>query len=786
MTTTNTSATAALVRQALQHLMDTGQVVELRALDVSTPKIRRAHTVSGYFNDMDQLAQAASKVDRYAKGVYITLNQIKPSLLARAANRVRAIERNDTLTADHDVERRRWLPVDCDPVRPKGIAATEAEHQAGCQRAAAIREALRGEGWPDPIQADAGNSGHLLYAIDLPNDDASRTLIEHCLEALAWRFDDEVVHVDQAVFNAARIWRLYGTWNHKGDDVPERPHRLASLVEIPGARVCVPLGHLQTLAQARPQREQASYHQRTNGRVFDIERWITEHQLELDGPLSWKDGRKWVFPVCPWDATHTNRSAFIVQLPSGAVEAGCHHNGCHRKDWHALRDLLEPARERTSRNGQHADERTATDPHHPQDDMPQWPILDPKALDGLAGEVVRVIGPHTEADDVALLVQILLAFGNVIGRKPHCVAEADYHALNEFAVLVGTTAKGRKGSSAGHVRRLFGRVDRVWTEDRIQGGLSSGEGLVWAVRDPIVKSEAIREKGRPTGEYQEVTVDVGVSDKRLLILEAELAATLRVLSRDGNTLSAIVRQAWDDGRLRILTKNTPAQATGAHISLVGHITRDELLRYLDSIEAGNGYGNRHLWCCVRRSKTLPEGGSLDDAALNDLVKRLRRAIDAAARVDVITRDEDARAIWREVYPELSEGKPGLLGAMTSRGEAHVMRLSAIYALLDCSPIVKSQHLLAALALWEYCEESARFIFGASLGDPVADEILRLLRTNNQGLTRTEISNHFGRNKSSAQITRALQVLVEQGLAMSEKQGTEGRTAEVWKVIGTTN
>jgi hypothetical protein len=280
-----------------------------------------------------------------------------------------------------------------------------------------------------------------------------------------------------------------------------------------------------------------------------------------------------------------------------------------------------------------------------------------------------------------------------------------------------------------------------------------------------------------------VVVDQGVRDKRLLVLEAEFASTLRVLGRDGNTLSAIIRQAWDSGDLRVLTKNSPAEATGAQISIIGHITRDELLRYLDSTESGNGFGNRILWCCVRRSQALPEGGNLQDADVHALAVRLRKAIEYAASVQEITRNHEARAIWRRVYPQLSEGKPGLLGAMTSRAEAHVMRLSAIYALLDSSEVVNADHLKAALALWEYCEASARFIFGDAMGDPLADEVLELLRTNAEGLTRTEIYNHFGRHQAAEQIMRALKLLAEQGLATWEKQDTEGRPRTIWTSIG---
>ena len=218
-----------------------------------------------------------------------------------------------------------------------------------------------------------------------------------------------------------------------------------------------------------------------------------------------------------------------------------------------------------------------------------------------------------------------------------------------------------------------------------------------------------------------------MSDKRLLVIEQEFASTLRVLNREGNTLSAILRQAWDGGTLRTLAKNSPMKATGAHISVIGHITCDELLRHLHDTEAGNGFGNRFLWVCVRRSKELPEGGSLDRSDLNALVVHLNKAVTFARDQDEIRRDERARKLWRDVYHDLSEARPGLLGHMVARAEAHVMRLSGLYALLDQSPLITIEHLDAALAVWRYCEASARYIFGDALGDPIADDILQVLQ-----------------------------------------------------------
>jgi len=393
-----------------------------------------------------------------------------------------------------------------------------------------------------------------------------------------------------------------------------------------------------------------------------------------------------------------------------------------------------------------------------------------------------VVGPHSEADPVAILAQALTAFGNCIGRSAHFLVEANRHYPNIDMVLVGTTSKSRKGTAWSQVRRLFKAVDQDWESQRIQSGLSSGEGLIWAVRDEIRRQEPIREKGRVV-DYQQVVVDPAVEDKRLLVVEAEFASTLKVMTREGNTLSPVIRQAWEAGKLSTLTKNSPATATGAHISIIGHITRQELLRHLNSTEMANGFANRFLWGCVRRSKYLPDGGALGQDELAPLVVRFTEAVRYARTVGNVGRDEAAQGAWRTVYPELSGGRSGLLGAVTSRAEAQVTRLALLYALMDCSPVIGIEHLKAALALWEYFEASARYIFGASLGDPMADALLRLLRNCPAGLTRTDIRDMFQRNKKAADVDRGLGVLLEEGFVRYEDEVTGGRPARRWYAEG---
>jgi hypothetical protein len=201
----------------------------------------------------------------------------------------------------------------------------------------------------------------------------------------------------------------------------------------------------------------------------------------------------------------------------------------------------------------------------------------------------------------------------------------------------------------------------------------------------------------------------------------------------------------------VLAKNNKAACTDPHISILGHITEDELKRLLTTNDAGNGFANRFLWVLARRSKCLPFGGSAQEQHLRDISDRARIAIEFARGVEQVDLAPEAREISAAVYPELSADKPGLAGAVTGRAEAQTVRLATLYALLDRSELIRGEHIRAALAAWQYCEDSAYVIFGDSLGDPTADEILRLLRANPDGISRTAISDHFHRNKKGAEL-----------------------------------
>jgi hypothetical protein len=210
--------------QAHMALFKPGDVVEIRAF-------QGKKTVSGYFDNGGDFVEAACWLDQNGYQVYATLNEVNPALLAGAANRLKEWPRSTT--SDKDVLRRRWLPLDFDPVRPSEVSSSNNEHRAAQEKAMEVKEYLTGRGWPEPMIGDSGNGHHLLYSIDLPNDDASTALVKDTLEALAFVFDDEDVKLDTSVYNAARTWKLYGTTARKGDSVPGRPHRVSTLINVP-------------------------------------------------------------------------------------------------------------------------------------------------------------------------------------------------------------------------------------------------------------------------------------------------------------------------------------------------------------------------------------------------------------------------------------------------------------------------------------------------------------------------------------------------------------------------
>jgi hypothetical protein len=405
---------------------------------------------------------------------------------------------------------------------------------------------------------------------------------------------------------------------------------------------------------------------------------------------------------------------------------------------------------------------------------PAWPVMHEAAYHGLAGEVVRSIGPHSEADPVAILLQFLGAFGNAVGLSPYYQVEGDKHRAKLFLVTSGATSKGRKGTALGRIRQLMEIAEPEWERDSIQSGLSSGEGVIFHVRDPI----------STLGKDGKTEVDAGVTDKRLMLVTEEFAGTLRVMERAGNTLSPVLRDAWGTSKLQTLTKNSPIKATGSHISIIGHVTDDELRAVLTKVEMANGFANRFLFARVKRSKLLPHGGHLDPATLQELGEKVAERVRQARTLGRITMTDAAAEAWEKNYALLSGDRPGLLGAILGRAEAQVIRIALIYALLDNKTQIDLPHLGAALAVWAFCEDSATQIWGDMIGDDVSDTIFAALKTaGSTGLRRTEMSDLLSRHVPSARITTVLETLQRAGKAERVPGPTVGHGEQRWRYPG---
>ncbi len=384
-----------------------------------------------------------------------------------------------------------------------------------------------------------------------------------------------------------------------------------------------------------------------------------------------------------------------------------------------------------------------------------WPDpLADAAYHGILGKIVRTIAPETEADPALILAALLAAAGNALNRNPYFQIGRTRHYPTLFVVGIGPTSVGRKDTALDWARGVVEEATPEW-RGRCVSGLSTGEGLINAVRDP---SEEIHPK---TGE----PLAAGVTDKRLFVGESEISKVLRVMDREHNTLSAVVRDAFDcKPVLRVLTRNLPLKATFAHIAIAMNGTESDLRRYLTEVEMANGFGNRFLWILAKRARELPFGGMDVEQTLAPLITQLGTALAKARTIARVEFADDARELWPEMYRTWTAPRPGLLGAITDRAVVMIRRIALIYTVLDGCYATGAAQLHAASAAWNYSFAAAQYLFGHRTGDMIADTLRRLLmHAGAAGVTRWEMSNAFSRNVSQARIEAALALLADMGL-----------------------
>lgn len=413
--------------------------------------------------------------------------------------------------------------------------------------------------------------------------------------------------------------------------------------------------------------------------------------------------------------------------------------------------------------------------------IPEWPIPDPAMFEGFAGEFVNAAVENSEADPVAVLITFLSRFGVEIGRDVY-----KYHPEKQpgkiNAVLVGASGMARKGTSAIPVKELFNfESSSSWKIAATSNGpLSSGEGIIEAVKDPEMAWLVNKE----TSENEWVVKTPGVDDKRLLVIEGEFANALDSMQRKGNTLSNIIRCMYDGNKLAPMTKRNKISATDHHVAIVAHVTQDELMKKLARTECYNGFVNRFLWMCVRRGEPCAFPTIMEAEVLGNYRKRLLKILHwSEDHRGAFEFSQNAAELWEEKYLQITDLDEGIMSQILSRGATHTIRLSLIYAVLDCSEKIRQRHLERALAVWLYATDSARYVFGELDESKYSRKILSALKDEPGGLTSTQIHRVFGNHVDNKLMRNELGILMESGLVHSVKQKTKGAPKKVYILGG---
>lgn len=330
----------ATIKKTIETFASPGDVVEIRVVEAE-----RGGVLTGCFNDFEKLAIEAAKLDGHAPAIYFTLNKCDPLIFARSPNKMSGGRGKVVTTGDSDIIRRRWFPIDADAIKPTGVSSPDGLHEAALAVADDIEEWLAYQGWPKPVKGDSGNGGHLCYRLDFPNEKEITDAIQAATAVLTKKFSTFQVSVDKAVFNASRIWKLYGTMAGKGANIPGQPHRRATLLSVPDSVQVVSLEMIQKIAaMGKPVVLPKTNNTTKPMQEIDVEEKCRAWGLNIVKDSAWKDGHKYVIKPCPFNSQH--EEAVIIKQPSGAVGFKCPHNSCADNHWAEFRALYEQKPER--------------------------------------------------------------------------------------------------------------------------------------------------------------------------------------------------------------------------------------------------------------------------------------------------------------------------------------------------------------------------------------------------------------------------------------------------------
>ena len=783
----NAMTDANEIIHALRLWFQAGDVFEVRVLDAVSADYRREHIESGYF-DYEHISAVPEALKRllFFRGVYVTVNPVNPDLLARAVNRLRPAGRNPT-TADTDIVRRRWLLIDCDPRRASGVSSSNSEHDFALAKAREIRDGLSSLGWADPIMTDSGNGAQLMYRIDLPANDGE--LVRRVIGEIA-KASSEQVAIDTSVHNPARIWRLPGTMNCKGDSIPERPHRMAKLLEAPDNLQAVSETQLLDVA-AWDDTDSGYLGNSTTSSDFNLDSWIAQYCPELGSPQPWKGGRKWIFPVCPFNEAHTNKSAVLIQEPSGAVAFKCHHNGCSGNDWRALRELREPGcYDRREEANSDVDLSGILKPNRiekQEKEAPLFPNPGPVpdkllSIPGFIDDVVKLSMQSAPYPNRVLSFTgalALLAF--LVGRK---VQDKRDNRSNIYLIALADSGTGKD-----HPRKVnFNIAFRAGVAGAIGDAFASGEGLEDALfMHPSMLFQADEfDCIFNTLKYSKDNRAESINEKLLKFYGAS------------NTIYPLRKKA--SAKKKDGTVHEIAHIVNPNLVLLGTAIPQYFYESLSRRVLENGLVAR---CIIVEAGKRGEAGNPQPITPSD---SLIRAATYLANLDVngnltneypkpliITETPEATAALREVQQECDRRynfyeaqNEGAAKALWARAHEKVCKLAMLHGISGnvYNPLITEKSVRWAWKFIDHLTRRMLYMADSYVYENVFDEkcqkVIRMLREHGGRIKHAKLLNRF--HDSLDNLKKVVETLMEQGILTYEMEATKTRPSKVYVLL----
>jgi hypothetical protein len=744
--------------RTIETLFAPSDVIELRTF-------KDGRTYSGYFNDRQELVNSADKHDLRGHDVYMTLNELPDEISYRRHNRIEQIRGRDQTTSDGDVARRRYLFIDADCERVSGISSTDEEKLKSREKVLEIREYLRTQDWPAPIVCDSGNGYHLLYRVDLPADQDSLVLVAGVLEALDFKFSDDAVKVDTTTKNAARITKFYGTTAKKGDDLPERPHRPSKILKVPEQLAPVSRERLEALVAMKPE-ESRGFQVFPGGRSykeFDIAEWIAQHGVPVKREGPWgRGGYRWILEECL--NGHTDNSGYILQMPSGAIVARCHHDSCDY-EWRDFREHYEPGaydRKAWSEEKTRGDSSDSNDSAF-QDlaDLPDPEEFPISALPLTIRQFVREAAASVGCPFDYIGLSTLAAASSAIGDTRRIVIKRDWtEGPGIFGMIVGGPASKKTPAMNLALRPLRERQMALKSEYERQK--EEYKSAYATYMDALKGDPDAREPEKPAlGRiYADDTTVERLADilnenrRGLLIIKDELSGWLGAMNQYKQGGKGADRQFWlsvhTNQPVAVDRKSLeePVIVARPFVSIIGGIQPEVLPDF--GKDRGDGLIDRFIPVYPK-----PQIGRWSDAEISDYVwEEYKATLGCLYKLRHANEDEDpfpsrvgmtdeAKALFVAEYNRLhdeleSPGFPQRLRPAWGKLEAYFARFALILAMTRIAELsnqgqaggverVTREDMAGAIKLLGYFKNHVRRVYTGLYGDSPSDRLAADLR-----------------------------------------------------------